>query len=77
MAKYKIVYDRNACIAAGPCAAVNPEDFEIDASDGKANLIGGKEEDGKWVKIVDSEEKARQAAEVCPALVISVEKIED
>jgi len=78
MAKYKIVYDRVNCIGAGPCAAVDPDDFEIDPKDGKANLKGGTEEGGKFVKIIeaDSVEKAMQSVDVCPAAVISVQKIE-
>ena len=77
MAKYKIIYDRVNCIGAGPCAAVDPEDFEISPGDGKADLKGGVEEGGKFVKIIeaDSVDKAMQSVDVCPAAVISVQKI--
>jgi len=79
MAKYKIIYDRANCIGAGPCAAVDPDDFEIDPKDGKANLKGGHEEGDKFVKIIeaDSVDKAMQSVDVCPAAVITVQKIED
>ena len=79
MPKYKIIYDRVNCIGAGPCAAVDPDDFEIDPKDGKANLKGGHDEVGKFVKIIeaDSVDKAMQSVDVCPAAVITVQKIED
>ncbi|AJF60548.1 MAG: hypothetical protein QT03_C0001G1062 [archaeon GW2011_AR10] len=77
MAKFKIVYDRSNCICAGPCAAVAPEHFEIDPSDGKANLKGGKQEGANWVKEIDDDSTANQSVDVCPAAVISVKKIQD
>lgn len=78
MARFKIVYDRNNCVAAGPCAAVDSVHFKIDEKDGKADLIGGKEvSPGVFELEVDSDDLANQAASVCPAAVISVKKISD
>jgi len=78
MAKFKIVYNRTYCVAAGPCAAVDPDHFQINADDGKADLIGGKEsKQGIFELEIDSDEKANQAAEVCPAAVISIKKIKN
>ncbi len=78
MARFRIVYDRNNCVAAGPCAAVDSEHFSINAQDGKADLIGGKEvKPGIFELEVDSDELANQAVSVCPAAVISVKKIQD
>ena len=78
MAKFRIIYDRNNCVAAGPCAAVDNEHFTINASDGKADLIGGKEvSPGIFELDVDSDELANQAVSVCPAAVISVKKLQD
>lgn len=78
MAKFRIVYDRNNCVAAGPCAAVDNEHFRINPDDGKADLIGGKEvSPGIFELDVDSDELANQAASVCPAAVISVKKLSD
>ena len=78
MAKFRIVYDRTNCVAAGPCAAVDPVHFKINAEDGKADLIGGKEvSPGIWELEVDDDELANQAVSVCPAAVISIKKIED
>ncbi|PIN85588.1 MAG: hypothetical protein COV47_01455 [Candidatus Diapherotrites archaeon CG11_big_fil_rev_8_21_14_0_20_37_9] len=77
LAKFKIIYDRNNCVAAGPCAAVDSEHFAINADDGKADLIGGKEvSPGIWELEIESDELANQAVEVCPAAVISIKKIE-
>ena len=78
MARFKITYDRTNCVAAGPCAAVDSVHFKINADDGKADLIGGKEvSPGIFELEVDSDELANQAVEVCPAAVISVKKISD
>ncbi len=40
--KYKIIYDRNLCIGAGTCVAINPKSWELDNSDNKANLLNSK-----------------------------------
>lgn len=78
MARFKIIYDKNNCVAAGPCAAVDSEHFKINPEDGKAELIGGKEvSPGIFELEVDSDELANQAASVCPAAVISIKKIQD
>ena len=78
MAKFRIVYDRNNCVAAGPCAAVDSVHFKINAEDGKADLIGGKEvSPGVFELDIEDDDLANQAAAVCPAAVISVKKISD
>ena len=74
--KYKIIYDREGCIGAAACAAVNPDDWEI-VEDGKANLLKGAEEPPKsqqWVRIIDESELKRnlEAAESCPVKVIKI-----
>jgi ferredoxin len=76
MAKFKIIFDRNNCVAAGPCAAVDPVHFKIDPSDGKAILIGGKEvSPGIFELEVDDDDLGNQAAAVCPAAVITIKKL--
>ena len=77
MTKYKITFDREACIGAIACVAVNPKYWVMDP-DGKANLINAKKnKDGKWELIVGEEDFIinRDAAEVCPVLVIKIEKL--
>lgn len=78
MPKFRIEYKRNECIGAGPCAAVDPTHFDIDPSDGKANLKGSKQEGELWVLDIEADTKdlALQAADVCPVAVISVKKID-
>ncbi len=78
MPKFRIEYKRNECIGAGPCAAVDPTHFDIDPSDGKANLKGAKQEGEVWVLEIEEATKdlALQAADVCPVAVISVKKID-
>ncbi|NQU98956.1 ferredoxin [Candidatus Woesearchaeota archaeon] len=75
MAKYRITYDRDACIGAAACAALDPKRFEMNV-DGKADLKGGKEvKPGLWVLEVDSLGEAQEAADGCPVDVIKVEEL--
>lgn len=76
MAKtYRIEYDRNNCIGAGICAALDPENFKIN-DDTKADLIGAtfNEKTGMWEKDVTQAEyeKIIAAAGGCPVLIIHV-----
>ena len=62
--KYKIEFDRENCIGAGPCAAFAPENWFID-SDTKASV--------KKTIIDEKElENNMKAAESCPVNVIHV-----
>lgn len=79
MAKYKIIYDREACIGAAACAAVAPQFFEMN-EDNKADLLKGKKNtEGKFERVIEAkdEKAAMEAVDVCPVSVIKVEKIED
>ncbi|PIN76151.1 hypothetical protein COV18_00870 [Candidatus Woesearchaeota archaeon CG10_big_fil_rev_8_21_14_0_10_37_12] len=80
--RYKIVYDRLACIGAAACAAVAPEFWEMD-EDGKAKLIGAEtDENGREILIITENQMTQtmkkalelnlEAAEVCPVQVIHV-----
>lgn len=64
MAKYRIEFDREACIGAAACAAVLPEVWEMQ-DDGKPN-----------VKIPEFDEEALEqnieAAKSCPVNVIHI-----
>ena len=76
MAKYKITFDREACIGALACAAVSPKHWKI-ADDGKVDLIGGKKnKQGNYELIIDESDLkiTQESAEVCPVLVIKIEK---
>lgn len=76
MPKYKVTYDREGCISAAACVAVNPKFWVLDAADGRANLISGikNEETGLFeLEIEESElEDMKKAAEVCPVLIIHI-----
>ncbi|MBI2670927.1 ferredoxin [Candidatus Woesearchaeota archaeon] len=79
MAKYKITFDREACIGAIACVSVNPK-YWLTAEDGKVDLKGAKKnKDGKWELIIGEEDFVinRDSAEVCPVLAIKVEKVEE
>ena len=75
MVKYKIIYDRPNCIGAGACAAMDPDHFEM-KGDGKADLKGFREEDGKHVLEVDENPAVIEAAKACPVEVIKVKNLE-
>ncbi len=75
MAKYKIIYDRANCIGAGACAAMDPAHFEI-VGDGKANLKGGTEVNGKFELETDENPAIIEAAKACPVEVIKVKNLD-
>lgn len=77
MAKFKIIYDRDACIGAAACAALDPIRFEMNA-DGKADLLKGTD-DGKgiWTLEIDDLGEAKEAAESCPVNVIKIKDLEN
>ena len=78
MAKYKIIFDRVACISIFSCNVVAPKFWEL-AKDGKVNLVGGtyNEETKKWELIIDEKDLNinKEAESVCPVLAIKIEKI--
>ena len=80
MAKYKISYDREACIGALGCLGVTEELWEL-ADDGKVNLKGAEfnEETQRWELIIDEEDFdiARASEDACPVQAIKVEKVEE
>lgn len=64
MAKYKIELDRDNCIGCGTCAALCPENWELQ-EDGKTQY--------KKAEITDKElECNKQAADSCPVNVIHI-----
>ena len=75
MGKYKIVFDRQNCIGAGPCVAVNPEVWEMN-EDGKVTLKQGTPVEGTENFEQDIEDDKLeinlQAAKSCPVNVIHI-----
>ena len=76
--KYRIIYDRQACIGAAACIAVFDKRWEM-APDNKANLKGGWQVNGDvWILDIDDLEfeDLKTSGEVCPVNVIHVFKLE-
>lgn len=75
MGKYKIVFDRQNCIGAGPCVAVNPDVWEM-KDDGKVALKAGTQVAGteNFEQEIDDDklEINLQAAKSCPVNVIHI-----
>ena len=72
-----IKYDRNGCIGAAACAAINPIDFVMDAGDGKADLTKSDKENEKFLKLVEVANQQEfdrfvESAKVCPVNIIEV-----
>ena len=80
MAKYKIEFDRETCIGALSCNAVNP-DFWIKAEDSKVDLKNATFNPAtkKFELIIEEADYQKNfaSAEVCPVTAIKITKIED
>jgi ferredoxin len=81
MTRYKVLYDRDACIGAFACSAAAP-DFWLFNEDGKADLKHAtyNKETKIWELIIDGEQDYddnQAAAESCPVFAIKLEKIEE
>ncbi|MEK6962865.1 MAG: ferredoxin [Nanoarchaeota archaeon] len=79
MAKYKIIFDKEACIGVLACSAAAakfwiPKDKKVELKDAVYN-----EKTRMYELIIDEKDFAvnQEAAEVCPVEAIKVEKIED
>ncbi len=71
MARYRIEYERDACIGAAVCEALDPIHFKI-VDDGKADMLEAKQEGNLWILETDSLEMAVEAAQGCPVKIIKV-----
>ena len=74
MAKYTVVLDRLSCIGAGACVPVDPEKWKMH-DDGKVDLIGSTEKEGKQFELEIDEkdlDKFIEAAQSCPVNAIHV-----
>lgn len=78
MTKYKIVYDIEGCIGVFSCVAANEKHWKFGEGDltGKAELIGGKEDEKTgFLELEIGEEDLEanmEAARVCPPNVIHI-----
>ncbi|MAG60499.1 ferredoxin [archaeon] len=73
MTKFKVVHEREGCIACGACAAISPDFWEMD-EEGLSTLKGAKKVDNHFELEITEEQKAtnQEAAEVCPVQIIHV-----
>ena len=73
MRRFLIQYDRTKCIEIGACAVVNPDVWEINPIDWKADLIGGTKKNSLFEKEVEhADEKLIESAKCCPAGAIKI-----
>lgn len=74
MAKVKI--NREGCIGCAGCESAAPKLFKLSDEDGKSTLIDAPHDKKSCVKTLKKEEVdiAKEAADVCPVSVISVEE---
>ncbi len=70
MAKYKIIFDRKACIGSGACTSVCPENWELVEKNGEFKAKPKKIEISEEEYVSNSE-----AAAICPVECIQIEKI--
>lgn len=77
--KYRVELDREGCIGAAACVAVDTDNWTI-VEDGKVDLKDGikDEKSGFFVRIIDESElqKWKEAAEACPVIVIHIVDLE-
>ena len=74
--RIRIEYDKNGCIGAAACAAVDPKLWILDESN-KADMAGHKKEGELQVLELDvpddaTKERIVDSAKVCPVTVIKV-----
>lgn len=80
MVKYKIIFDKEACIGALACMSISPEFFEPDEGT-KVNLIKGNlnAKTNKYELMIDEKDFQlnKYAESNCPVNAIEIIKIED
>ncbi len=76
MKKFLITLDREGCIGAFSCAAVDEKLWEKVPEEGKVNLAGGVlNENGLYEIILEESQFAPDAETVCPVNVIKIKEI--
>ncbi len=73
----RITQQRIKCIGCGNCEEVAQNNWKMNDADGKADLIGAKENKGFYIIISsdDDYDPNREAQAICPVKIIRVEKI--
>lgn len=77
--KYRVELDREGCIGAAACVAVDPDNWQI-VEDGKVDLKNSTQDEKTkfFVREIDESEllKWKEAAEACPVTVIHIVDLE-
>ncbi len=75
--KYRIKVDKDECLEDAVCFSMDPDHFEED-DDGKAQVVGGSMQGDISIGEFDDDgyEDAKEAADLCPAEAITVEKLD-
>ena len=77
--KYRVELDREGCIGAAACVAVDPDNWQI-VEDGKVDLKNSTQDNTTklFVREIDESELAKwkEAAESCPVTVIHIVDLE-
>ena len=76
--KCEFFLEREGCIGCGACAAIDPDNWEMN-EDGKADLKESQSEDKGQKKEFDKKdlEKNMETAQSCPVNVIHIKKDEE
>lgn len=82
MAKYRVIVNREMCVACGAAPATCPEVYEIGSDNGKTKIADKysiETNDRVSIGIVPEElyECAKSGAEVCPVAAIRIEEAEE
>ncbi len=67
----KIIFERNKCIGCGTCCVICPSFWEM-GDDGRAELVGGNENNGIVEREIEEESCNGDAAQSCPVQCIHV-----
>ena len=78
--KYRIIYDRSLCIGAATCVAINPDSWELNNNDNKADLLKSKQKEGTDTFELEIDETTfpieMESAKGCPVNCIHIIDIE-
>lgn len=72
----KLIHYRNKCIGCGSCALEQPEHWEMDTTDGRANLKNSKNKSGVFQKQVEEFEtiRCKSVVDLCPVNCIKFDE---
>ena len=73
----RITQQRIKCIGCGNCEEVAPNNWSMNTTDGKADLIGSKNNKGFYTVISSDDDyhPNLEAKAICPVKIITIEKI--